>query len=105
VEIIPLNLFHVKLVFLWDVVFYCDHVKSTLEKEIKQQLVPHRDKVIIITENHKTHRHMETFTKFTINDTDGMMQHIQEILKTREEENPECRYPLGKHADRRTTSL
>jgi hypothetical protein len=27
------------------VVFYCDHVKSTLEKEIKQQLIPHRDKV------------------------------------------------------------
>jgi hypothetical protein len=80
VEIIPLNLFHVKLVFLW------------VEKEIKQQLVPHRDKVIIITENHKTHRHMETFTKFTINDTKGMRQHIQEILKTREKKDPECRY-------------
>ena len=94
------------------VVFYCDHVKSTLEKEIKQQLIPHRDKVIIITENHKTHRHMETFTKFTINDTKGMRQHIQEILKTLEKKDPECRYedtsplperrPIGKPVSRET---
>jgi hypothetical protein len=35
---------------------------------------------------------METFTKFTINDTKGMRQHIQEILKTREKKDPECRY-------------
>ena len=74
------------------VVFYCHHVKSTLEKVIQQQLILHTDKVIIITETHNTLRHMEAFTKFTINDTDGMIQHIQEILKTREEENPECRY-------------
>ena len=74
------------------VVFYCHHVKSTLEKVIQQQLIPHRDKVIIITETRSTLRHMETFTKFTINDTEGMIQHIQEILKPREEEIPECRY-------------
>lgn len=71
------------------VVFYCQHVKSTLESVIKQHLIPHRDKVIIITETHITLRHMETFTKFTINDTDAMIQHIQEILETCEQETPE----------------
>jgi hypothetical protein len=57
---------------------------------------------------------METFTKFTINDTDGMMQHIQEILKTREKKDPECRYedtsqlperrPIGKPVSHETNS-
>lgn len=72
------------------VVFHCHHVKSTLENIIKQHLIPHSDKVVIITETHYTLRHMETFTQFTINDTDAMIQHIQEILKPCEEENSEC---------------
>ncbi|XP_076110877.1 uncharacterized protein LOC143079424 [Mytilus galloprovincialis] len=70
-------------------VFYCNHVKSSLEKILKPDLKSFRSKVIIVAKSTDRLRKLTDFTRFTVFESNKIIQHIQQIVDKTDQD----RYP------------
>ncbi|CAC5409130.1 ABL1 [Mytilus coruscus] len=70
-------------------VFYCDHVKSSLERILKQDLKSFLSKVIIVARSTDRLRNLKDFIRFSVFDSDKIIQHIQQIVDMTDQD----RYP------------
>ncbi|XP_063441987.1 uncharacterized protein LOC134722309 [Mytilus trossulus] len=70
-------------------VFYCTHLKSSLERILKKDLISFHSKVIIIAKSTDRLRKLTDFTRFTVFESNKIIQHIQQIVDMTDQD----RYP------------
>ncbi|CAG2248284.1 unnamed protein product [Mytilus edulis] len=70
-------------------VFYCTHLKSSLERILKKDLMSFRSKVIIVAKSTDRLRKLTDFTRFTVFESNKIIQHIQQIVDMTDQD----RYP------------
>lgn len=70
-------------------VFYCTHLKSSLERILKKDLISFRSKVIIVAKSTDRLRKLTDFTRFTVFESNKIIQHIQQIVDMTDQD----RYP------------
>ena len=66
-------------------VFYCNNLKSSLEKVLQRELISHKNKIILITKTTGPLRNVGEFKRFTEVESTGIIQYIQQTIDSEQE--------------------